>query len=1024
MVDQIPLHSPERYSQSSPPFFNNPKEARDFLLPRNTFLDPTKPPETLKIQEHKINKVRQTTPQDKIRRTFTLDSHYICSISGENSILIKSNENIMLPCAIENIPSTVLDLCLYEGAGFSLLAIICKDGTISGYKIELNESKNSISIHHFLTHRIEGEIQYPQIVWKDMCKLGVNLGTELILIEVIQPEYKEGQPLSEPSKPRSFNTLRCDKAIRDICFSPRYALAYLLLEDNTIRVINVENGFTIREFVPHNSRVIRMLVYKNLAKATPANSGPPQVVKFSKDHDYSLKDVFITITEDFEVKIWDLSEWDNENKTYYCLEGMLLKQNFAKAQPESIIQTFFDLKRQFLFITCSQNDNKETSVVAIQINDFFQKFQENYTTAKKQTKFCGCVTKILLQKPNIINISALTAYDSARVHQPKESTEAQRTPSSDSNDITELNIEPLFSFVVEADKYLTLLYVLRERLPQISSPPQLDTQLENDLSLHQKDYIRYSFSGQQRDVRINLASLYKNNSDKPSQQWDLNLGGLNRNREFDSKGMSLNFGMGMGIESKLESLIESHVQKAFEKYITNFEEVIERKISEKILEFRVEIPKQKSIDELSEVKEGSASSDPQLEHYSNKILQKVERMLEGERIRNLAQLRLQEEQQLKLKDTVNQNLNSFSQLIAVLTQVVTKNQNSIIQLENTIQSETVERNGLVTQVRQLIDRDKEFYAKIQDLEKCIQEVRNQSPYRPESSPNLTSNLDPTYQRLLQQVSAGKSSREPYLSEGYRKAMQEICNSLLRINRLGLNISRPSGPESDRPVSATHLDVPKPVLLEKPLSVINEGNPLPHYISRARSLPTDTAPEIINNPVLTVPTMPIQQNYEYYSPYGFNNESKLPQSFAASPIIEQQATFIQQNPTIRNSPLQSYPLGHAFSENPVSRRVSLSQTIQEHNSGALGENQLLSVMNERSPVNANKSFTGSEGLCIQNVFAFPTGVEQGQFGIVSGDDDEEQQEDRTNENVGLPPGLSWGNEGEDNTESLLPKNLLQ
>ena len=415
-----------------------------------------------------IEKVSKLSQRENIKRALTLDSNYICYINQENSITIKSIEYAFLNSTIEVPQSRVLDICLFENINFSVLGIIYENGVISGYRIELSDSKATIYTNKILNHSIEGQIQKPQLMWKDSTKLSVAIKNELTIIE-LNTEKKNNVKDEEVDlfKPKSFNVLRFDHGIKDYGFSPKYSLVYLLFENNLVQAINTDNGFKIREFVPHldtNSNVKKLLSYKNLAKQDPVNV-IGQKIEVNKDRDYSLKDIFITLTEGCEIKVWDLSEWEKEKKSYYCIETYQLNGNLNESEL-SLKFCFFDPIKNSLFVACSKKNNFEICVIVLKINQFFQTYQENYKDLKKTTKFFQSLEKVEFEETELIGIAALNSTKS-QTQEHEQSNSKNNTYSTSINfAVRSSKPQAKFNFLIRNDTHTSFLSVFDPQLPE------------------------------------------------------------------------------------------------------------------------------------------------------------------------------------------------------------------------------------------------------------------------------------------------------------------------------------------------------------------------------------------------------------------------------------------------------------------------------------------------------------------------------------------------------------------------------
>jgi len=435
MIDQLALLSNPPPSQNTNINPSNPSDLPPRLDLSSNFLSAPSNAETMKIYKLPIEEIAAIDPELGIRRALTIDSRFICYINTGNSVVIKSIDYAFLSFTVRGPQAQVMDVCLFEGTNFSVLGIMYKDGTLSGYQIGINEAGSSIIVRHFLGYKIEGIIERPLIMWKDLSKIGVCLRNELILIEVsvegatgaTGQGQEKTKDFEQELKPNKFNVLSFEENIKDFCFSPKYHLVYILFESDVVKVTNTENGLEIRGFQPYSdasANIIRLLSFKNLAKKGGSLANASQKPGINKDHDYSLKDIFITITESCEIKVWDLSEWDNKTKTYYCIEELKLNEN-NNMDKESLAFSFFDPARNALYIVCSQKeDGKGFNVTILGINSFFQSYQENYKDQKKSEKFFASTERIAIKETKLVDIAALNTKASNEAEETKEEVTA------------------------------------------------------------------------------------------------------------------------------------------------------------------------------------------------------------------------------------------------------------------------------------------------------------------------------------------------------------------------------------------------------------------------------------------------------------------------------------------------------------------------------------------------------------------------------------------------------------------------
>jgi len=66
--------------------------------------------------------------------------------------------------------------------------------------------------------------------------------------------------------------LKFEKRIIEYSLSKKYSIAYILFEDNTVRISNLD-GYKLREFLPHKeTHTQKVLFCRNVAKVESSNN--------------------------------------------------------------------------------------------------------------------------------------------------------------------------------------------------------------------------------------------------------------------------------------------------------------------------------------------------------------------------------------------------------------------------------------------------------------------------------------------------------------------------------------------------------------------------------------------------------------------------------------------------------------------------------------------------------------------------------------------------------------------------------
>lgn len=212
------------------------------------------------------------------------------------------------------------------------------------------------------------------------------------------------QEIPGPSK---YLTHIFSNKIIDAEFSQKNDLIYVGLENNSISILNIERLDLIKSFVPYNGEnenLIQILPFMNIFKSLqPVN-------KESPPKDFSLKDVFITISDNIKIKVWDLSELENKERNFGCIQvakppicDLKIEQN----HPEKKFVMDFDFTRNFLFILFRQN--KENIMLIYHIDTKFYEYNEE--TFKNQQNFFDFLKEFKLQESPIYQFQVINLYE-------------------------------------------------------------------------------------------------------------------------------------------------------------------------------------------------------------------------------------------------------------------------------------------------------------------------------------------------------------------------------------------------------------------------------------------------------------------------------------------------------------------------------------------------------------------------------------------------------------------------------------
>lgn len=442
------------------------------------------------ISDLQINNVKNFKPEERQGRTMAVNSRFICYTNENGVFTVKSLKNLSLVHAIHEIDSKVVDLAFFEAPASNYLAVIYANGTLIVFNFDLNPPKDKILVKYRLKYSFERATEKAQIQWKNEGKIGVVVEQELTIFDII-PDKPNPEPTEEPPKPISQNNFEFGVNIRDFAFSPAYPIAYVLLENNQVRIVNLEKIDEMKQFNPHEASagpVMRVLAYKSLVRHQAIKTNEEGI----QSSDQVFRDIFLTVTQSFEIKVWDLSEWDSENDTYYCIETFQLNQNNDKLDPITLINrfVFYDPGLNFVFVGFKTNGEKGICITALHIEQFFYGYSESYDAGKKSRKFINSTQTIWLRKNDLTDISVLNFSDDEIDSYFKKNSYVQITDFEPASTRTQdgsyaCNSKSVLVFFVHCEDTISISKVLGEKLypfalveefDKITQAEQLDNQ--------------------------------------------------------------------------------------------------------------------------------------------------------------------------------------------------------------------------------------------------------------------------------------------------------------------------------------------------------------------------------------------------------------------------------------------------------------------------------------------------------------------------------------------------------------------
>lgn len=207
--------------------------------------------------------------------------------------------------------------------------------------------------------------------------------------------YENSQINDFIMQPTKYLTKILEKNIIEAQFSHKNDLIYVAAEDNSLTLFNVELLDKVREFYPYGNDggLIQILPYRNIFKKPEKNLEVPE--------DFTLKDFFITVNDKYEIRVWDLSEWDNEKNSYFCIEE--LKIDVEEGSWAKKISWGFDYTSNFLFLISKESN--ENILHIYHVNSLFYENNEKLAANKKKTKFFNYCKEYKLQERPIVQFS-------------------------------------------------------------------------------------------------------------------------------------------------------------------------------------------------------------------------------------------------------------------------------------------------------------------------------------------------------------------------------------------------------------------------------------------------------------------------------------------------------------------------------------------------------------------------------------------------------------------------------------------
>lgn len=340
-------------------------------------------------------------------------SEFLCVMDEANKIKITSLRYLNLFQVIELHRESVFDLVAFEQEKTGLISDkklnLFASSDCSGKIVVFNvnqEDFERIQVQIIMTFQTK-ENTFWNLRFKSKFQLLAFSENEVIVFRLSEQNYEKNEQsqFNENNQindlniqPAKYLTKILEKRIIEVQFSQKNDLIYLAAEDNSLTLFNVELLDKVREYYPYGNDggLAQILVYRNIFKKHEKNSEVPD--------DFTLKDFFLTINDKYEIRVWDLSEWDNEKNSYFCIEE--IKMDVEEGGSTKKINWGFDYTSNFLFVISKENN--ENILHIYHVNSLFYENNEKLIANKKKAKFFNYCKEYKLQERPIIHFSFIS----------------------------------------------------------------------------------------------------------------------------------------------------------------------------------------------------------------------------------------------------------------------------------------------------------------------------------------------------------------------------------------------------------------------------------------------------------------------------------------------------------------------------------------------------------------------------------------------------------------------------------------
>jgi len=717
-----------------------------------------------------INDVKNFAADQRTGRTIALNSRFVCYQDTNNTLVIKSLKNLSLNYRIDNLNARIADIAFLDDILSSYLAVVTTEGILLVISIDMSQAKDKIISKYFLKHNFEKTCERVQIQWKDQSKIGVVVDNQLIIFEL--PNEESSSETEDNIPKASFQEpFQTEINIRDFTFSPNYPLVYFLLENNRVQIFNIENRTLLNEFAPHNSgTVLRVLSYKSLIRH--------EIKSDEKSGDAALRDIFLTVTEGFEIKVWDLSEWHMNKRSYYCIETFQLPQSNDNIDPIALIKrfVFYDAGLNFIFVVFKTNDDRGICLNALHIDNFYSGYSDIYDQVKKNKRFFNSTQTVFLKQNDLTDLSVLNLADDEMDFYFKKNTYPLMADTEPASTRTQdgsyaYSTKTVLSFFTHADSAISVFKTIGEKLyplgfieefEKINQVDQLESQSDSsyppDLpgfvkKLHQETK-NQARRGEEKKEETSESIISPEVTKQPTSQKkktkehkkDLeredahehgkhNKGGptkiVTRN-EKPNQGKSAAEGDASSqtldkiLEKRFQELTDKSIQQLNHKF-SKIEEIIESKVNERVSKLHAEAITSSVSREIDEKLQREFSHafektvTPCFERYLGKMFEQVCASFEKGSKFYIDKLNVEQAKGAQVKETMNEVVKSFVQISNSLTESYANNQATFNKMETNIQ----EKQG---QVSRLIDQMNEIIQRQHDIQKKLSHIESEGTY--------------------------------------------------------------------------------------------------------------------------------------------------------------------------------------------------------------------------------------------------------------------------------------------------------